>query len=140
MAEEPAAEAVGPWTVKGVPAEDRQAINAAARRADLTVGEWLRRAAQREIQAERSGPPGLRPVEDLGHTATYPAASPAPSVEVVERLTAVLPGLTSDAKGGGKLAGLARRVIEQHLRALLLEGGSPPAGHPNGPPLIGRPK
>jgi len=122
-------EQVGPWTVKGVPAEDRAEINAAAKRAGMNVGEWLRSAALLKIHTERQGPNGTVPAaEDHGRPEAYhpPAAA---SLAVVTQLAAVLPGLT-ETKGGGRLAARARRVIDQHLSRLLLEAESPPASPP----------
>lgn len=135
MAEDPAPQQIPPWTVKGMPMEDREIINRAAKRADQNVGEWLRAAAHLAIQVERNGmlaaPTGPEPRMP---EAALPASRPG-SVDVVERLAAVLPSLTTDARGGGKLAGLARRAIEQHLRALMIEDGPP-----GGPPRLSGPE
>jgi hypothetical protein len=133
MADDAAPDPIGPWTVKGMPPEDRAEINKAAKRADMTVGEWLKSAARLAIQAERSGSPGPTPGEDRGPP---PAYGPLLSVEIAERAAALLPRLTPEAGGNARLAGLARKVVEQHLRALLLEG----AGPPDGPPRLARPR
>lgn len=109
MGEEP-----GPWTVKGVPQEVRAEINRAAKRADQTVGEWICAMVPLALAHER------------GHLAPVPAGPPdgmppdapgLPSLEIVVQLSAVLPRLTQEA-GGKRLAGQARRVMAQHLRAL----------------------
>jgi hypothetical protein len=42
-----------PWTVKGMPREQRDAINAAARRADMTVAEFIWDACDAKIKASR---------------------------------------------------------------------------------------
>jgi hypothetical protein len=127
MADDAAPDPIGPWTVKGMPPEDRAEINKAAKRADLTVGEWLKSAARLAIQAERNGMPASTPGEAPGPP---PAYGPLLSVEIAERAAALLPRLTPEAGGNARLAGLARKVVEQHLRALLLDAAGPPDGHP----------
>lgn len=136
MADETPGEAVGPWTVKGVPAEARAEINRAAKRADQTVGEWLQAAARLAIQAERQGPPGPAPVEEQGPPPAYVARNMGAALEAVERLTAVLPGLTTE---DGKLADLARKVIKQNL-TLLDVASRPPKGPPRGSARLAAPK
>src|SRR4051812_29094314 len=130
MAEEQAPDP-GPWTVKNVPLEDRAEINRAAKRADVTVGEWLRSAAALKLQQERGQLAPIPAGEDAGPPGEYRVG---PSLEVVVQLsTRVLPGLT-ETKGSGRLAGLTRKVIEQHLMALML---GPPVG---GPPRLAAPE
>jgi hypothetical protein len=43
---------VKPWTVKGIPPEERNAAIAAAEREGLTIGEWLTRAIRTQMQAD----------------------------------------------------------------------------------------
>src|SRR5690242_2532753 len=43
---------VKPWTVKGIPPEERNAAIAAADREGLTIGEWLTRAIRTQVQAD----------------------------------------------------------------------------------------
>ena len=43
---------VKPWTVKGIPPEERNAAIAAAEREGLTIGEWLTRAIRTQVQAD----------------------------------------------------------------------------------------
>jgi hypothetical protein len=43
---------VKPWTVKGIPPEERNAAVAAADREGLTIGEWLTRAIRTQVQAD----------------------------------------------------------------------------------------
>jgi hypothetical protein len=45
---------VKPWTIKGIPPEERNAAIAAAERNDLTIGEWMVLAIRERIKAERS--------------------------------------------------------------------------------------
>src|SRR3954452_9118370 len=50
-----AAEAAGrvePWTIKGIPPEERNAAIAAADREGLTIGEWLTRAIRTQVQTD----------------------------------------------------------------------------------------
>ena len=129
MSDEAPSGEVKPWTVKGVPQEDREWINRAAKRADQPVGPWLISAAKLAVDVERHGMPASYAPADVRPSEASPPASRVGSVEIVERITAVIPGLTTEARGGGQLAALARKVVAQHLRALLLEDG-PPAGPP----------
>ena len=46
------ADRVKPWTVKGIPPEERNAAIAAAEREGLTIGEWLTRAIRTQVQAD----------------------------------------------------------------------------------------
>ncbi len=46
-------ESVKPWTVRGIPPEERNAAIAAAKRSDMTLGDWLSRAIRTEIQQEK---------------------------------------------------------------------------------------
>lgn len=47
------ADAVKPWTIKGIAPEERNAAIAAAKRAKLPLGPWLSRAIRAHIKAER---------------------------------------------------------------------------------------
>lgn len=44
---------VKPWTIKGIPAEARNAAIAAAERERQTLGEWMARAIRTQIQSDR---------------------------------------------------------------------------------------
>ena len=61
-------DSVKPWTIRGIPPEERNAASEAAKRSDMTLGEWLRRAIRTEIQqglqATRSPVPVGQPVSD----------------------------------------------------------------------------
>lgn len=115
------ANSIGPWTVKGIPPEDREAINAAAKRAAMPNGAWLRMIAAQAIEAERA-PPLARvmegPREDL---------SVRDSLAVVAQLGAVLPGV-AESKRGGAVAAQIRRVMSLHLARLGLPDQGKPAG------------
>src|SRR3954447_25366316 len=43
---------VKPWTIKGIPPEERNAAIAAADREGLTIGEWLTRAIRTQVQTD----------------------------------------------------------------------------------------
>jgi hypothetical protein len=130
MADDEQSDKVGPWTVKGIPPDVRVEITRAAKRADQTVGEWLQGAVRLAIQAERQGPPARPPEDDRPQPAPAPVLNLASALEVVERLTAVLPGLTGD---DGRLAEAARKVIRQNLAALDL-ASRPPRSPPKSLP------
>lgn len=48
---------IKPWTIRGIPPEERNAAGEAAKRDGMTLGDWLRRAirteTQRQAQADR---------------------------------------------------------------------------------------
>ena len=50
MAAEPSD--IKPWTIRGVPPEERNAAIAAADRSDINIGDWLRRAIRTQIQQD----------------------------------------------------------------------------------------
>ena len=43
---------IKPWTIRGIPPEERNAASEAAKRSDMNLGEWLRRAIRTQIQQE----------------------------------------------------------------------------------------
>lgn len=66
---------------------------------------------------------------DSGPPPASLPASPVSSLEIIERLAAVLPRLTTEAQGGGRLVAMVRKKIAEHI--LALPGGyGPPAGPP----------
>ncbi len=60
----PARKSALQWTVRGVSHETRAAASIAAKRAGMSLGDWLdatiRTAATREIKGENKGPPPVR--------------------------------------------------------------------------------
>ncbi len=50
-------DSIKPWTIRSIPPEERDAASEAARRSDLTLGEWLSRAIRGQIQRESQEPP-----------------------------------------------------------------------------------
>ncbi len=64
MADQVSDSAVKPWTIRGIPPEERNAASEAAKRDNLTLGDWLRRAIRTQIQqraAESRLPAPVRP-------------------------------------------------------------------------------
>lgn len=128
MADEPSSDAIKPWTIKGISKEDREVISKAADRADLTLGEWLIRAAHLAIRMERdgqTGPTERADREDFAPSPPPPSIGTMSSIEIVERLAAVLPSLTAEDREGRKSVRLARKVIDQHIQALGILTESP---------------
>lgn len=110
---------VQPWTIKGMPRERRDAINAAARRADMTVAEFIWDACEVRIQADRL-PMGTVPARHTGSSLTpYREASPggAASVDELEKLTALAMRLSADEVKKRKTDTLkaARRAVIARL-------------------------
>ncbi|USQ74726.1 hypothetical protein NF552_26305 (plasmid) [Roseomonas mucosa] len=48
-----ASDRIKPWTIKGIPPEERNAAIAAAEREDVAIGEWMRMAIRTKIKADR---------------------------------------------------------------------------------------
>ena len=47
-----ASDSVKPWTVRGIPPEERNAASEAAKRSGVTLGDWLQRAIRTQIQQQ----------------------------------------------------------------------------------------
>lgn len=77
---------VKPWTIRGIPPEERNAAVAAADRADMTLGEWLVRAIRTEIQQEKQASRAPVPVGQ-------PVSDGQTSLADVERIAASVRGL-----------------------------------------------
>ena len=107
---------IGPWTVKGVRPEDRAEIQAAAKRAGLGIGAYIKAASEAAIARERTS---IFERPDQSSQAVGPAH--VDSLAVVVQLAAVLPGITGAEKCGA-LAARMRRAIDWHLGQI-----SPPA-------------
>ncbi len=67
-----------PWTVKGMPREHRDAINAAARRADMTVAAFIWDACDAKIRASRV-PIGRAEAAPTTALVGHPGADLAPN-------------------------------------------------------------
>jgi len=102
-----------PWSVKGVPQETRAAAKIAARRAGLTIGQWLSRAimetARRDVSGEAVAPADLPVVR--------PEPAPPAAREQLERdareLHAVVAGVQQlKQELGAKLAQLDACLAE----------------------------
>jgi hypothetical protein len=98
---------VKPWSIRGVPPEERNAAVEAAKRSDVPVGDWvaraIRTAIQAEVQASRApvvvGPPAsdreteLSDVERIaGQLRDLAAAGALVNPKHVSRVTASLVG------------------------------------------------
>jgi hypothetical protein len=127
---------VNGWTVKNVPVDARERINSAAKRADQNVGEWLQAAAERHIQAERNGQMTPIPAPEPGKPEAY---QPAGSLDVVRQMVEILPALSVPDTKLGAHATLARKVLRQHMEALLLWQDRKPDGMPALPPPAVKP-
>lgn len=59
---------VKPWSIRGVPPEERNAAIEAAKRSDMNIGDWMvraiRTAIQQETQANRAPVPVGQPMSD----------------------------------------------------------------------------
>lgn len=102
-------DAAAPWTIKSIPAEDKDFIIASARKEGLTVGQWISKRCK-EWRADGS------PV------VVSPSA--APSMPDMAALIQALPAL-ADAKGGSRIAAQARRALMHGLSAYVPPGHTP---------------
>lgn len=72
MAEDLSDSGVKPWTIRGIPPEERNAASEAAKRAGMNLGEWLSRAIRAQIQSDSQAsraPVPVRPPESDSQTA-----------------------------------------------------------------------
>jgi hypothetical protein len=111
-----------PWSVKGMTRERRDAIMAAARRADMPVAQFIWDACQARIEADRL-PMGTVPARHTGSSlAPYREASSggAASVDELEKLTALAMRLSADEVKKNKTDTMqaARRAVIARLTEL----------------------
>ena len=107
---------VKPWTVKGIPPEERNVAIAAAEREGLTIGEWLTRAIRTQVQADHRS--------DRLPIALDPPASSASDRQSdladLERVVELAKTLAS-ANGEPIPSGITRAtysLMREHLKAL----------------------
>lgn len=90
---------VKPWTIKGIPPEERNAAISAADREGQTIGEWMRRAIRALVQSDRQKDRTPAPV---GLTS-----APQSDLSEVERLIAMAQQLAA-VSGGTAPASVSR--------------------------------
>ncbi len=107
-----------PWTVKGVPEEDRERIRRAAERMDLPIGKWII-AASDFAAAHGMTPP---PPQGLHSGSPQEAPEDAPArvgpLESLERLVGVMERLQG-VKRAGAVEALGRQVLKQWMATAL---------------------
>src|SRR3954469_1511223 len=107
---------VKPWTVKGIPPEERNAAIAAAEREGLTIGEWLTRAIRTQVQTDHRSdrlPVALDPPASLPSDRQADLADLERVVELAKTLAA--------ANGQPIPATITRAtysLMREHLKAL----------------------
>jgi hypothetical protein len=87
-----------PWSVKGIGAETRQAVKAAAKERGVTVGQWLTEAILAAASAQLA-PTVDRQVHKLGNKSA-PAALPDDMAAAVAELTQEVRALRAGSTGG----------------------------------------
>lgn len=105
-------DAMGPWTIKSIPTRTRNKVNAAARRENLTVGQWIEK---RVDDWEADGAPVRTP------------AAPAPAGNLTE-IADMLRATTEAAQAAGiplpkTVARQSFAILDGVQRAML---GKPP--------------
>ena len=103
-----------PWQIRGVPEEEREAIVAAARRADMSVGDYVRSACLARIAAERT--PNGAPVMLM----ELPI-----DLDRVERLVKLAIETAAPDRNDSAMRA-ARSVIRDQLAPLKSRTGKPP--------------
>jgi hypothetical protein len=105
-----------PWTVKGIPPEERNAAIAAAEREGLTIGEWLTRAIRTQVQADHRSdrlPVALDPPATFASDRQTDLADLERVVDLAQKLAA--------ANGQQIPIGITRAtysLMREHLKAL----------------------
>src|SRR3954452_24710531 len=116
---------VKPWTIKGIPPEERNAAIAAADREGLTIGEWLTRAIRTQVQTDHR-PDRLPVVLD---PPAFSASDRQSDLADLERVVALAKTLAS-ANGEPIPSGITRAtysLMREHLKALKAGRASPGA-------------
>ncbi|GAC1481699.1 MAG: hypothetical protein NVS2B11_07020 [Acetobacteraceae bacterium] len=101
----------GGWTVKNVPPDKRTLMNSAARRADMTLGEWLVDTAEKRIAAERTS--RIEPQAVIEHNGASHEASPGPPRMPIGEIAALMTAMEGLAgvKGFGGMLAQTRKVV-----------------------------
>src|SRR3954465_4440714 len=105
-----------PWTVKGIPPEERNAAIAAAEREGLTIGEWLTRAIRTQVQTDHRSdrlPVALDP-------PAFSASDRQSDLADLERVVALPKPLArgTDPPIPATITRAAYSLMREHLKAL----------------------
>lgn len=100
-----------PWSVKGVDPRTRDAAKTAARRAGMTLGEWLDHKIREESEADAARAETVRPVE----AAPKPPSSRRKAPEQLD-IAALSERLAKLSQGDGEISAAAT-VASQHKAA-----------------------
>lgn len=101
-------ETVKPWTVKGLPPEERNAAIAAAKRDGVTIGDWLARAIRHYVQ-HGNKPPAAQ--------TTEPEVTPEQARAEVRELVSLISELSQAGAAPPKsVAAQAYGLIRQRLK------------------------
>jgi hypothetical protein len=105
------------WTVRGVPKGVRDAVADAAQRGKLTVGMWLCRAIDREIQAEREPLDLLvtRPVADKSSDRSDNLSDSGSRLALIERAVDAAVALAGAAEVPAGFRRRANRLLRDSL-------------------------
>lgn len=113
-----------PWTVKGIPAEARNAAIAAAEREGQTIGEWLTRAIRSQVQSDHG--------RERAPAVVRPEADPQAELGEIERLVLLTTQLAS-ATGAPPPKGVTRLQYGLLRDRLQRIKGPGPTGKRSGP-------
>lgn len=117
---------VKPWTVKGIPPEERNAAMAAAKRDGLHIGPWLVLAIRQKIQSDRQ--------KDRAPVPVTPQSVVRSDLSDVERMIAAAEKLAGVA-GGTVPKSVSRpafAILRDRLRAVQREGRAAVVESPTG--------
>ena len=122
---------IPPWTIKGVPQAERDKMNAAAKRAQMTLGQWLIETARLRTERERGFIADGRAVPCPASPEALPAADLSPA-----DLAALMMALPSLAEGRrcGRLAQDVRRLLKHQLGRYLPAADQSPRALPQPQP------
>jgi hypothetical protein len=126
MAEE-ASDSVKPWTIRGVPPEERNAAIEAAKRSDISIGEWLRWAIRAKIQEEHQEP---KPPVLVGQTAQHVLQMPSDSPTALDEAERIAAQIRDLKVAGVSVSESASRKVVNSLVSLLPK---PPSRTKKGP-------
>ncbi len=121
----------GPWTIRGVPPEQRQAATADAARRNTSLGQWMGEAIDHRIRSDRASDSGLTG-EIVPRVSDIPSdgSDRVSDMAEAEALAGILARLEGLDRCNGARAD-ARRALRWRLKRL----GPPPGPEPQQPLL-----
>jgi hypothetical protein len=105
---------IKPWTIKGVPPEERNAAIYAAGRNNMNMGEWIARAIRTQVQLDREAQRSPARVDAVAPAPAQPASPPVDFTEISR--IACLVRLACECSKDGKPPRSVSRLVNKMIR------------------------